>query len=73
MREKDGKYFHATGTKNFRWLESELVKELHKENDIDEKYYKKLADTAKKDISKYGSFDWFISDEPYKGEFDVPF
>lgn len=73
MREKDGKYYHATGTKNFRWLEAELVKELGKEKDIDERYYEKLAEDAKKDISKYGSFDWFISDEPYKGEFDVPF
>lgn len=68
MREKDGKYNAATGTKGYRWLESEKVKMLEKENDIDRSYYDELVNAAVKDISKYGDFEWFVSDEKYKGE-----
>ena len=32
MREKDGKYYAATGSKGYRWMESEMVKELGKED-----------------------------------------
>lgn len=73
MREKDGKYYAATGTKGYRWLEAELVKNLGKEKDIDKSYYTKLVDEAVADISKYGDFEWFVSKDKYKGEFDVPF
>ena len=86
-REKDGKYYAATGTKGYRWLESEMVFELNKLDDIDEKHFIEMADTAKDTINKYGDFEWFISDDPYvppmmvEGEYglhpfydeDVPF
>lgn len=62
-REKDGKYYAATGTKGYRWLESEMVKTLEKENDIDKSYYKKLVDDAVSAISEYGDFEWFVSDD----------
>ena len=62
LREKEGKYYAATGTKGFRWLEAEMVRELAKEDDIDRDYYNKLVDDAVDDISKYGDFEWFISD-----------
>ena len=61
MREKDGKYNAATGTKGYRWLEAEEVKSLHKEKDIDKSYYQKLVDDAVKAIALYGDFEWFIS------------
>ena len=61
MREKDGKYNAATGTKGYRWLEAEVVKELHKEDDIDRSYYQRLVDEAVKAIALYGDFEWFIS------------
>lgn len=61
LREKDGKYYAATGTKGYRWLEAEIVKELGKENDIDKSYYESLADDAIKDISSYGDYEWFVS------------
>lgn len=61
MREKDGKYNAATGTKGYRWLEAEMVKELHKENDIDRSYYQRLVDEAIKAIAVYGDYEWFIS------------
>ena len=86
-REKEGKYYAATGTKGYRWLESEMVFELNKLDDIDEKHFIEMADTAKDTINKYGDFEWFVSDDPYvkplmiEGEYglhpfydeDVPF
>ena len=61
MRDKDGKYYAAGGTKGYRWLESEVVKTCNKENDIDLKYYLDLVDEAVVAISEYGDFEWFIS------------
>jgi len=73
MREKDGKYYAATGSKGYRWLESEMVSELGKEADIDRSYYDDLVNEAVKSISKFGDFEWFVSDEPYvKKEQDIP-
>ena len=86
-REKDGKYYAATGTKGYRWLESEMVEQLGLYEDIDEKHFIEMADTAKDTINKYGDFEWFVSDDPYvkplmiEGEYglhpfydeDVPF
>ena len=63
LREKDGKYYAATGTKGYRWLESEIVKTLNKENDIDRSYYDKLVNDAIKTISQYGDFKKFVSDD----------
>lgn len=62
--DKDGnvKYSSATGAKGFRWLESETVKTLGKEADIDRSYYDKLVDAAADVISKYGDLEWFCSD-----------
>lgn len=65
LREKDGKYYAATGSKGYRWLEAEVVKKLNKENAIDEKYFTSLCDDAINNISKFGDFEWLISDDPY--------
>ena len=64
-KDKEGnvKYSAATGSKDFRWLESEMVKVLGKEEDIDRSYYDKLVDGAVETISKYGDFEWFVSDD----------
>lgn len=61
MREKDGKYNAATGTKGYRWMESEMVKTLKKENDIDRRYYAAMVDDAIASISEYGDFEVFAS------------
>lgn len=68
-RDKDGnvKYSSATGAKGYRWLESEMVKELHKEDDIDRSYYDKLVNDAVDAISQYGDFEWFVCDETVAG------
>lgn len=65
----DGKYYSVSGTKGYRFLESEVVKNLGKEDDIDESYFLKLANDAIDHISKYGDYDWFVSDKLYDGTF----
>lgn len=67
--DKDGdvKYTSATGAKGFRWLESEMVREMAKEDDIDRSYYDILVDKAVDTISKFGDISWFTSDDPYLG------
>ena len=72
-KDKDGnvKYSSATGAKGYLWMESEMVKLLGKENDIDRSYYDKLVNDAVDTISQYGDFEWFASDDPYVGpEYD---
>lgn len=56
-----GKYNSATGAKGYRWMESEMVKTLQKENLIDISYYRNLVDEAIKEISKYGDFELFAN------------
>ncbi len=58
------KYSAVTGSKGYRWLESEMVKTLKKEKDIDRSYYDKLVDEAVETISKFGDFEQFVSDDP---------
>ena len=64
-REKDGKYYAATGSKGYRWLEAEMVSTLEKEADIDTSYYENLVSDAIGTIVAYGDFEWFVSDDPY--------
>lgn len=73
-RKKDGKYFAVTGTTGYKWLESEMVKALGKEDCIDISYYENLVQNSEDTIRKYsriederhGVTDWFFSDIPYK-------
>lgn len=62
-RHQDDKYYSASGTKGYRWLESEMVRELNKEDIIDTRYYEKLANEAIETISQYGDYEWFVSDD----------
>ena len=57
------KYDFVTGAKDYRWLESEMVYQLHMEESIDKAYFNKEVDGAIKEISKYGDFEWFASDD----------
>ena len=66
LREKDGKYYAVGGTKGYRWLEAETVQVLQKENAINEAYYISLVDDAVAEIGKYGDFEQFVSEEPYR-------
>lgn len=64
-REKDGKFYSATGAKGYRWLESETVLENNLQDAIDEKHFIEMADDAIDTISKFGDFEWFVSDDEY--------
>lgn len=69
------KYDAATGSKGYRWLESETIEQLGMYDAIDMSYYTKLVDEAingsgtgknrKPGIADYGDFEWFVSDDPY--------
>lgn len=62
MREKDGKYYAVTGSKGYRWLEAEVVKDLGLSDQIDTSYHENLADKAVAHISEFGDFNWFVSE-----------
>ena len=49
-------------------MESEMVRNLGKENDIDTSYFDALAEDAKDAINEYGNFEEFVSEAPY---FDI--
>lgn len=61
LRKTDKGYSAATGSKGYRWMESEEVKKLGKEKDVDRSYYDRLVDEAVETISQYGDFEQFIS------------
>lgn len=68
LREAGGKYSAATGSSDYKWMESEMVRALEKEDNINRGYYDRLVDEAVAAISEYGDFEWFASDDHY----DVP-
>ena len=62
----DNVFVSATGAKDYRWMESEMVLNLNKEEDVDRTYHDRLVDDAIATISKYGDFEWFVSDDSNK-------
>lgn len=71
-KTKEKGYAAATGSKGYRWLESEMVRELGKQDDIDRGYYNGLVDEAVKSLSSYGDFERFIADEPFISDHTPP-
>ena len=65
-RVNDGKCYAASGSTGYRWLESEMVKRDGLEDCVDKTFYLSLADDAIQNLSLYGDYEWFVSDEPYK-------
>lgn len=70
LNKKTGEkgYAAVTGTKGYRWLESEMVKKLGSIDVVDIGYYNRMVDEAVSSIKQYGDFEEFVSDDPY----DVP-
>jgi hypothetical protein len=66
VREKDGKFYSVGGTKGYRWLETEQVELMGKQNDIDKNYYEELVTDAIETISQYGDFEAFVDIEEEK-------
>lgn len=60
-RANEGKYYAVTGTKGYRWLEAETVKNYNREGGIDRSYYNNLVDEAVAAISQYGDFEHFVA------------
>jgi hypothetical protein len=58
-------YAAATGSKGYRWLESEMVKELGKETDVDRTYYDHMVNDAVKALNQHGDVEWFTSEDSY--------
>ena len=73
FREKEGKYYAVGGTKGYRWMESEMVKEIGVADHIDKSYYDKMVDEAINDISKYGDVTMFLDEETSGDDWEPPF
>lgn len=75
-KDKDGnvKYSAATGSKGYFWLESETVRSLGKEGDIDRSYYDDMVTKAVETISQFGDFEQFVDLDlkpPYHAKYEV--
>lgn len=78
-RVNDGKNYSASGTKGYRWMESEMLRGVNtkdievdgkmitvlddKDDLVDMSYHNKMVDDAIETISKYGDFEMFVSQE----------
>ena len=59
--KRAGSYSSVSGTKGYRWIETETFRKTRTIEDIDISYYRKLVDDAIADIEKYGYFDTFVN------------
>lgn len=63
-RFSNDKYYAASGTKGYRWLEAIVVSGIKYVDIIDLSYYRTMVDKAVDTISKYGDFNKFVSEDP---------
>ena len=61
VREQDEKYNAVSGTKGYRFKESEVIRINKLESQVNRDYYRKLCDEAVATIEKFGSFDEFVA------------
>lgn len=61
-RVQGEKKYALTGTKGYKWLPAEAVKELNKEDDIDFSYFESAVEEALEKISQFGDPTIFIGD-----------
>lgn len=67
MREKDGKYYNASGCSGYRWKTAEVIKTMKKEDQIDISYWENQAHDAMGSVVVFGDYNWFTSEDPYIG------
>ena len=60
-RIKEGRWYAVTGTKGWRWLESDMVDGLKRHEDIDDLYYEELIANAVNHLGEFGDVDSFIN------------
>ncbi len=72
LRENNtGKFGAVVGSKGYRWLESEIVKELGKEDDIDTGYFDQKVLDAKTEMEKFCPYSMFVdTSKPFE---TIPF
>ena len=63
VREKDGKFNAATGSKGYRWLEGESLKNADRMDLIDMGYFEELCRAAKDAIEMYVNFELFVDEK----------
>ena len=56
----DESFSFVAGTKGYRWIESNLIRDSKSEDVIDKSYYQRLVDEAIKTISKFGDAEAFL-------------
>ena len=64
-RKSDDKYYAVTGTKGYRWLESEVVQGADKIRAIDQDYYISLVNDARKAINQHWDVEEFLTDDDF--------
>lgn len=64
VREKDGKFNAATGSKGYRWMEGESLKGADRMDLIDMGYFEELCKAAKEAIEEYVNFELFVDEKP---------
>lgn len=67
-REKDGKFYSATGAKGYRWREGESLNGADRLDMIDMGYFEELAKTAREAVEAYGPFEEFASETPARSK-----
>lgn len=55
------KYDAVAGTKGYRWVESDTIRDKDNHDSIDMSYFEHLANEAENNIGKYGDFDIFVN------------
>ena len=60
MAQRGDKYVAVSGSKGYRWMDVEMVKDLGKEDDIDISYYDEEIQKAKDKLSQFGDVESFI-------------
>ena len=63
--ESDGRFSKATGTKGYRFLESEVVKASCMEDAVDVSYFDELVQESIDSISSFGDYYHFVEDNKY--------
>lgn len=57
------KYMSVTGSKGYRWMEADIVKDFNLEDKIDISYHRALVDAAIDNINEHGNFEDFMMEE----------
>lgn len=60
-KDAAGKEFAVTGTKGYRWLESDAVKAAGIQPEVDVTYFENLVEKAKATIEQFGSFEELVA------------